>query len=346
MEGVRQPAVAGLFYPSRARELAAAVDRLLAEANAMAASNAPQPKAIIAPHAGYVYSGPVAARAYATLAASRARIRRAVVIGPAHYVWFEGVAAPSSAAFQTPLGALPVDRPAIEALRSLAFVGITDLPHVREHSLEVQLPFLQQVLSEVEIVPLLVGDARPEHVAAVLALLWGGEETMIVVSSDLSHYHDTDTARRRDAATADAIERGDGSRLGPTTRAAFCRSPACWLRRAIADSRRGGSLCATQATLSDRRVGSLAMALGALSSLPTQPAGREERLLMARSPTMPDIADIVVVRAQAQDRAELSPGIWSMLVLAGERRPESHGGDEVQRDRDQHHDGQPNVHRQ
>ena len=215
MEGVRQPAVAGLFYPSRARELAAAVDRLLAEANAMAASNAPPPKAIIAPHAGYVYSAPVAARAYATLAASHGRIRRAVVIGPAHYVWFEGVAAPSSATFETPLGALPVDRSAIEALRELPFVGVADAPHVREHSLEVQLPFLQRLLGEVEIVPLLVGDARREDVAGVLARLWRGEETTIVVSSDLSHDHDTDTARRRDAATADAIERGDGSRLGP-----------------------------------------------------------------------------------------------------------------------------------
>ena len=282
MEGVRQPAVAGLFYPSRARELAAAVDRLLAEANAMAASNAPQPKAIIAPHAGYVYSGPVAARAYATLAASRARIRRAVVIGPAHYVWFEGVAAPSSAAFQTPLGALPVDRSAIEELRSLAFVGIADLPHVREHSLEVQLPFLQQVLSEVEIVPLLVGDARPEHVAAVLARLWGGEETTIVVSSDLSHYHDTDTARLRDAATADAIERGDGSRLGPDDACGFL--PIAGL---LAEAR-NRRLKARRLDLrnSGDTAGSKGRVVGygawCFEQSPTQSAGREERLLTAR----------------------------------------------------------------
>ena len=137
------------------------------------------------------------------------------MIGPAHYVWFEGIAAPSYAAFQTPLGALPVDRTAIEGLRDLPSVEMADAPHIPEHALEVQLPFLQRVLSEVQIVPLLVGDARPEDVAAVLARLWGGEETVIVVSSDLSHDHDADTARQRDAATAEAIERGDVSRIGP-----------------------------------------------------------------------------------------------------------------------------------
>jgi len=214
MEAVRRRAVAGYFYPSDARELAATVDRLLAEAHGAGAPSAP-PKAIIVPHAGYIYSGLVAARAYATLAAGRGCVRRAVVIGPAHYAWFEGVAAPSNAAFQTPLGAVPVDRSAIAALRGLRSAGIADAPHVREHAIEVQLPILQRVFSEVEIVPLLVGDARPEDVAAVLARLWGGEETAVVVSSDLSHYQDADTARRRDAATADAIERGDGSRLGP-----------------------------------------------------------------------------------------------------------------------------------
>jgi AmmeMemoRadiSam system protein B len=221
MEAVRQPAVADYFYPSGAQELAATVDRLLAEVEGADASSAPPPKAIIAPHAGYIYSGPVAACAYATLAAGRGRIRRAVVIGPAHYVWFEGVAAPSSTAFQTPLGALPVDRRAIKALRGQPFVGIADAPHIREHALEVQLPFLQRVLGEVEIVPLLVGDARPEDAAAVLARRWGGEETAIVVSSDLSHYHDAETARRHDAATADAIERGDGSRLEPDDACGF-----------------------------------------------------------------------------------------------------------------------------
>jgi hypothetical protein len=159
MEAV-QPAVADYFYPSGAQELAATVDRLLAKVDRAGAASALPPKAIIAPHAGYIYSGPVAARAYATLAAGRGRVRRAVVIGPAHYVWFAGVAAPSSTAFQMPLGALPVDRRAIEALRGLPWVGIADAPHVREHALEVQLPFLQRVLGEVEIVPLLVGDAR------------------------------------------------------------------------------------------------------------------------------------------------------------------------------------------
>jgi MEMO1 family protein len=221
MEAVRRPAVADYFYPSGAQELAATVDRLLAEVDRAGAASALPPKAIIAPHAGYIYSGPVAARAYATLAAGRSRVRRAVVIGPAHYVWFEGLAAPSSTAFQTPLGTLPVDRPAIEALRGLPLVGIADAPHVREHALEVQLPFLQRALGEIEIVPLLVGDARPEDVAAVLARLWGGAETAIVVSSDLSHYHDADMARRHDAATANAIERGDGAQLEPDDACGF-----------------------------------------------------------------------------------------------------------------------------
>ena len=214
MEAVRQPAVAGHFYPSGARELTATIDTLLAEAYGVGTSSAPPPKAIIAPHAGYIYSGPVAARAHAMLGAGRGSVRRAVVIGPAHYVGFEGIAAPSCAAFQTPLGVLSVDRSAIEILRGLPTVQIADAPHVREHALEVQLPFLQRVLSEIQIVPLLVGDTRPEDVAAVLAQLWGSEETAIVVSSDLSHYLDADTARWRDGATADAIERGDGSHIG------------------------------------------------------------------------------------------------------------------------------------
>src|SRR5689334_19420790 len=160
MGAVRQPAVAGYFYPSDARELTATIDKLMAEANGVGASSAPPPKAIIAPHAGYIYSGPVAARAYAMLGAGLGSVRRAVVIGPAHYVGFEGVAAPSNAAFRTPLGVLPVDRSAIETLGGLPSVQIADAPHVGEHALEVQLPFLQRTLGEVQIVPLLVGNAR------------------------------------------------------------------------------------------------------------------------------------------------------------------------------------------
>jgi AmmeMemoRadiSam system protein B len=229
MEAVRRPAVAGSFYPSGAREVAATIDKLLAEANGVDPLSASPPKAIIAPHAGYTYSGPVAASAYRTLRAARGCVHRAVVIGPAHFVWFEGIAAPSYAAFQTPLGALLVDQTAIEVLRDLPSVEMAAAPHIPEHALEVQLPFLQRVLSEVQIVPLLVGDARPEDVAAVLARLWGGEETVIVVSSDLSHDHDADTARRRDAATADAIERGDVSRIGPGDACGFL--PICGLLR-------------------------------------------------------------------------------------------------------------------
>jgi AmmeMemoRadiSam system protein B len=226
MEAVRRPAVAGHFYPSDTRELTAAVDTLLAEAYGVGVSGTP-PKAIIAPHAGYIYSGPVAARAYATIGARRGSVRRAVLIGPAHYAWFQGIAVPSCVAFQTPLGVLSVDRSAIETLRGLPPIRIADAPHVREHALEVQLPFLQRALGEVEIVPLLVGDAQAADVATVLRLLWGGDETAIVVSSDLSHYHDADTARRRDVATADAIERGDGSSIGPDDACGFL--PICGL---------------------------------------------------------------------------------------------------------------------
>lgn len=208
---VRPPAVAGQFYPDDPARLRSTVKAMLAGAPRPAG---PPPKALIAPHAGYIYSGPIAAAAFAALATART-ITRLVVIGPAHYVWFRGIAAPEAQAFDTPLGRLAVDEKALEAIADLPFVSTTDRPHAREHALEVELPFAQQLLASFTIVPLAVGDARPQEVAQVLSRLWGGEETAIVVSSDLSHYHDYGTARRRDARTAAAIEIGDWNALGP-----------------------------------------------------------------------------------------------------------------------------------
>ncbi len=212
---VRPPAVAGLFYPADPARLRAEVSGLLAKAEPVASAGL-RPKALIAPHAGYIYSGGVVAAAFASLGEEAARaIRRVVVIGPSHHAAFRGIAAPTAEAFATPLGGVPVDREALSALADLRFVGLADEPHAPEHALEVELPFLQLRLSAFAAVPLLVGEAAPEGVAEVLRWLWGGPETLVVVSSDPSHFHDHATARRRDAATAAAIERGDRAGLGP-----------------------------------------------------------------------------------------------------------------------------------
>ena len=202
MTKVRQPAVAGKFYPADPGELREAVSRALGGAQ----TSGPAPKAIIAPHAGYIYSGAVAASAYARLAPARDRIRRVVLIGPSHRVAFRGLAASSADAFATPLGRVPLDRECIDALLALPAVQLLDRAHQAEHSLEVHLPFLQVVLESFRLVPLAAGDASPAEVAGVLDAVWGGNETLIVVSSDLSHYLDYDSARRVDAGTRRAIE--------------------------------------------------------------------------------------------------------------------------------------------
>lgn len=207
---VRPPAVAGLFYPAPAAALGAQIDEYLAAA---ARASGPAPKAIIVPHAGYQYSGPIAAAAYAQLAQARAVIKRVVLLGPAHRVWFRGLALPSVARFRTPFGDVPVDAEAADWLRRLPCIVIRDDAHAAEHSLEVHLPFLQRILGEFSLVPLAVGDATGAEVATVLESLWGGPETLIVISSDLSHYHDYRTAQGIDGATAAAIERLDGAAL-------------------------------------------------------------------------------------------------------------------------------------
>jgi hypothetical protein len=166
----------------------------------------PVPKAIIAPHAGYIYSGPVAASAYAHLTAAQGTIQRVALLGPAHYVAMRGVAASSAEAFATPLGIVPVDQHALAQVLALPHVKIADEAHRREHSLEVQLPFLREMLGDFVLVPLVVGASTPEEVGEVLEALWDGPETLLVISSDLSHYYDYDTARRLDQATSQAIE--------------------------------------------------------------------------------------------------------------------------------------------
>jgi hypothetical protein len=201
--------VAGAFYPADPTELKTAVSGYLAAAAAQdraEIAHPTAPKAIIAPHAGYVYSGPIAASVYAHIAQLRARVERVVLMGPSHRVPLRGLGASSADAFATPLGDVPVDREAIERVLHLPQVQVLDAAHAREHSLEVQLPFLQTVLDRFDLVPFAVGDASAEEVAEVLEALWGGPETLIVVSSDLSHYYDYDTARRLDRETTQAIE--------------------------------------------------------------------------------------------------------------------------------------------
>jgi MEMO1 family protein len=214
---IRPAAVAGSFYAGHPDRLQAAVADLLA---AVPASAGASPKALIAPHAGYIYSGGVAAAAFATLRGSAA-ITRVVLIGPAHYVAVRGIAVPTADAFETPLGRVPVDRDALSAIADLPFVVEADAAHAPEHALEVELPFLQTLLGSFALVPLLVGDADPRQVAQLLGRLWGGPDTLIIVSSDLSHYHDYDTARRLDAATAAAIERGEWRSVGPDRACGF-----------------------------------------------------------------------------------------------------------------------------
>lgn len=208
MSPIRPAAVAGFFYPADAGTLARDVATMLAEARPAVAA-APVPKAIIAPHAGYVYSGPIAASAYATLQAARDRIRRVVLLGPTHRTPVRGLAVPAAAAFASPLGNVAIDREAIDRVADLPQVVVSDAPHALEHSLEVHLPFLQSVLASFSLVPFAVGRASPEEVAEVLDRLWGGEETLIVVSSDLSHYLPYAVARETDRDTVDAILRLD-----------------------------------------------------------------------------------------------------------------------------------------
>lgn len=204
MNGVREPAVAGLFYPADPGALEAQLADLLAE---IPETEVAAPKAIIAPHAGYVYSGAIAASAYGRLRPVADRIRRVVLLGPAHRVAFHGIARASAQYFETPLGRVPVDTEAIASIADLAQVVVLDRAHAQEHSLEVHLPFLQVLCADFKLVPLVVGEATAAEVGEVIERLWGGPETVIVVSSDLSHYRDYAAAKQLDRATSEAIER-------------------------------------------------------------------------------------------------------------------------------------------
>jgi AmmeMemoRadiSam system protein B/AmmeMemoRadiSam system protein A len=204
MASVRPAAVAGMFYPASSRELLRDVDDMLG--HSAAGTFAPAfPKALIVPHAGYIYSGSVAAEAYDRLRPARGIVRRVVLLGPCHRVPVRGLALPDASAFATPLGQVPLDRDAMNSLSALPQVVVSAAVHAEEHALEVQLPFLQRVLGEFSLVPLAVGAATPVQVAEVIEALWGGDETLIVISSDLSHYHPYDEARAIDRGTARAI---------------------------------------------------------------------------------------------------------------------------------------------
>lgn len=205
----RQPAVAGSFYPANPEQLHLMLDQYLNDA----ASDEDAPKAIIAPHAGYIYSGSIAASAYARLKKAHDRITRVVLIGPSHRVAFRGLAVSRAETFITPLGRISIDQAAVQSIAHLPFVEYIEQAHTYEHSLEVHLPFLQEVLDNFQIVPIVAGDASPEQVSQVLDILWGGDETLIVISSDLSHYHDYVTAQQMDKATSRTIEQLQYDRL-------------------------------------------------------------------------------------------------------------------------------------
>lgn len=216
---IRKPALAGLFYPAAADELRAQLKGLLADTTP---SNNERPRAIIVPHAGYIYSGAAAAQAYARLAPWREQIKHVLVLGPPHRVPMCGLALSSATAFATPLGDLPLDRSTMAAFTCEHDVAVNDLAHAPEYSIEVQLPFLQTVLGDINILPLLVADPSPARLAELLAPSWERDDTLIVISTDLSHFLNDEAARRRDSETDETIMNLDATRIGPE-QACGCR---------------------------------------------------------------------------------------------------------------------------
>ncbi len=203
MSEIRAPAVAGSFYPRDPHELREDVAHLLKGID----PRVRDPKGLIVPHAGYLYSGKIAAAAYACIRRRAEGSLRVVLLGPSHRVYLRGIALSSARSYATPLGEIAVDDKALRPLREFPQVRIMDEAHRWEHSLEVQLPFLQvQLGSSFSLVPLVVGYAEPQEVAAVIESLWNDTNTLVIVSSDLSHYHDYETARAIDSATSEAIE--------------------------------------------------------------------------------------------------------------------------------------------
>jgi len=202
MNIIRQPAVAGMFYPADKQSLKDDIQQYLDQVTIELKI---RPKAIVVPHAGYIYSGPIAATAFKQIIPYKDKIKRVVLFGPSHRVAFTGLAVPESDVFKTPLGNIQVDQKGIQLLSDLPQVIVSDQAHREEHSLEVELPFLQEILDEFTIIPLVVGDAERHEVAEVINRLWGDEHTLIVISTDLSHYHDYNEAKQLDRATSDAI---------------------------------------------------------------------------------------------------------------------------------------------
>ncbi len=210
MTNIRPPAVAGHFYPADAATLSRQVMAFLAETGEHVSA---PPKALIAPHAGYVYSGPVAAHAYAHISPLKDTIKRVILLGPCHRVAVQGLALSSADSFQTPLGLVPIDHSLDDQLKTIDGVETFDATHAQEHSLEVHIPFLQVILGEFQLLPMVVGNASPDLVAGVLETLWGGPETLIVISSDLSHYLSYDDAKAIDQRTCTAIEELDWNNI-------------------------------------------------------------------------------------------------------------------------------------
>ena len=202
MPTIREPAVAGLFYPENTRVLQTLLSELLDNSIARDIT----PRAIIAPHAGYVYSGEVAASAYKLLQPMKDKIRRIVLLGPTHRVAVHGCAVSSADYFRTPLGDIAIDTNAVQALLNNPNVQLSDMAHQDEHSLEVHLPFLQTVLDKFSLVPIAVGDMDASAVMEVLEFFWDDPATFFVISSDLSHFHDYRTAQDIDQQTTIAIE--------------------------------------------------------------------------------------------------------------------------------------------
>lgn len=216
MSFIRPPAVAGSFYPADAISLSTQIRAFLGEAQfgADADDFRTPPKALIAPHAGYIYSGPIAAHAYVHIQSLKDTVERVVLLGPCHRVAVQGLALSSADAFTTPLGQVEIDHGLDESILALPQVHVYDATHSQEHSLEVHIPFLQILLEDFKLLPMVVGNASPDQVAEVLDLVWGGPETLVVVSTDLSHYLDYDTAQALDQKTSDAIEHLDYDAIG------------------------------------------------------------------------------------------------------------------------------------
>ena len=203
MSQIRQPAVAGMFYPADKESLENDIQHYIEEANYEIDVI---PKAIIVPHAGYIYSGPIAATAYKQIIPFKDKINRVVLLGPSHRVAFNGLAVPKSDIFNTPLGNITIDQESIRLISNLPQVSISEQAHREEHSLEVQLPFLQEILGDFLLTPLVVGNANRHDVAEVIAKLWPDEHTLIVISTDLSHYHEYNEAKQIDQYTSNAIK--------------------------------------------------------------------------------------------------------------------------------------------